>query len=140
MVDRSPVARFNSFFWAGGTVLFFLAEVLAVGIVVRSAGLGVWRAPFGVYILPLLVGLPWITAITSNARISKRQSVGGANQAVLLDVSYSLSRLIVITYVGLIGTMAVLGSYLRSLHLLLGAESARATFLKVQRCVFAISN
>lgn len=119
MVDRNPVARFNSFMWAGGTLLFLLAEVLAVLIVVRSAGLGHWRSPFGVYILPLLIALPWITAVTSNARIRKRESPEATNQTVVIDVSYSFSRLIVFTYVGFIGALAVLGSYLLSLQSLL---------------------
>lgn len=120
MIGRDPIPRFTLLLWTGGTLLFTIAEVLAIAIIVRGAEMGMIPNSFKVYLLPLLVGLPWIAAVTSNARIRKRQLIGGADQNILADISYSFATLVVITYVSLIATISILVSCLRSIHALLG--------------------
>jgi hypothetical protein len=120
MIRQNPSPRVTLLLWTAGTLLFILAETLAVGIIIRNPIVRAESHSFQIYLLPLLVGLPWLAGVTSNAKIRKRQLMPGTDQNVWLGVSHAFAILVVFANVGLIGTLSILAFNMVSIHQLLG--------------------
>jgi hypothetical protein len=101
----------NRFQWVMGTVLFVLIETIAVGMVIKRHEMHI--ESLAVYLLPILVSLPWVAGVQSYIKIKRRLLAMGSDQGLLSILSYSFAILVVFAYVG---TLAGISLLLSALH------------------------
>lgn len=99
-----------------GIALFLLAEVIAVGIVIRAHDLQLRGDHPSVFLAPLFVCLPCLIYFQAKRRIERGFAAAGIDQGLRAAVNSSLKPILVLSYVPLVWSMALLSFTLRALR------------------------